>query len=391
MALGKLIEPDLDFVKELKRSGGESLKKCFQCSTCTVVCNHSPEDRPFPRKEMILAQWGRSQELAIDPDIWLCYQCNDCTVSCPRGARPADVLAAIRAHVYKRFAFPPFMGRALASPGALPVLLVIPMLVLLGSMLLFAPVASDGAYLLTRSAVVDFNLFLPHGFVDALFVFGNVMIFAFAGIGFVRFWKGLKQTAGRSEVLFIAAAVTTLKEIIGHKRFFDCKTNRPRAWGHILVSGGFVGAMFTTGAVFLTIFVPHYLEKLGLEALSPFFTLPLNLPNPIKFVGMFSGLSLMAGGGLLIFRRWTNRDQVGANGYVDYLFLYIISLAGFTGMLSWLTRLAGSGTVAYPTYLAHLTLVFFLLWYMPYSKFAHMIYRSLALVHARQIGRRARQ
>ncbi len=31
-----------------------------------------------------------------------------------------------------------------------------------------------------------------------------------------------------------------------------------------------------------------------------------------------------------------------------------------------------------------------LLWYMPYSKFAHMIYRSLAIVHTKQVGREGR-
>ncbi len=43
--------------------------------------------------------------------------------------------------------------------------------------------------------------------------------------------------------------------------------------------------------------------------------------------------------------------------------------------------------MAYPIYFIHLCFVFFLLWYMPYSKFSHMIYRGLSLVWAFQTGR----
>jgi len=81
------------------------------------------------------------------------------------------------------------------------------------------------------------------------------------------------------------------------------------------------------------------------------------------------------------------KDEVGANAYSDYLFLYMIFFTGLTGMFSWLIRVADLAMLAYAVYYLHLVCVFFILWYMPYSKFAHMIFRTLALVHARKTGR----
>ena len=56
MANGQLIEPNLEFIRDIKTAGGDTLKSCYQCATCSVVCNLSPEDKPFPRKEMLMAQ-----------------------------------------------------------------------------------------------------------------------------------------------------------------------------------------------------------------------------------------------------------------------------------------------------------------------------------------------
>jgi len=58
-----LIEPDVNFVREVIGLGGDTLKKCFQCATCSVICPISPDTKPFPRKEMIAASWGSRQSM----------------------------------------------------------------------------------------------------------------------------------------------------------------------------------------------------------------------------------------------------------------------------------------------------------------------------------------
>jgi quinone-modifying oxidoreductase subunit QmoC len=387
----QLIEPDLKLIREVKKAGGDTVKKCFQCATCSVVCNLSPEKKPFPRKEMILAQWGQTDKLVKDPDVWLCHQCNDCSTYCPRGARPGDVLAAIRSYIYKYFAFPSFMGKALANSKALPLLFLVPIIVLLGCVFLFAPQAPNGSFLFMQAGQpIDFNIFLPHSSVDALFVIGNILIFAFAAVGFVRFWKALQDGGGKSNISFVQALILTVKEFVLHKLFNKCEANKPRAIWHMVLFFGFAGAMVTTGCIFIFVFAPHYLHLLGLESFNSFFTVPIDLPHPVKILGALSGLALVVGGGVLVFRRWANKDNVGANGYADYFFLYIMFFTGLTGMLSWLTRLSGVPMLAYVNYFIHLVFVFVLLWYMPYSKFAHMFYRTLALTYAKRIGRNPR-
>lgn len=390
MAEARVVEPDLEFIRSVRSKGGDTLKKCYQCATCSVVCELSPEDRPFPRKEMIWAGWGQTGRLIADPDIWLCHQCNDCTTHCPRGARPGDVLAAIRSYVYENFSFPKFMGQALAGKKALPVLFLVPIILILGCILFTAPQTPSGEYLFLTSAEIDYNIFMPHSTVDALFVFGNILIFIFAAVSFVRFWKMLQADGRPANMSFIAATMATVKEVLVHEKFKKCTTNKPRATAHMILLFGFIGAMIATGMVFVSIFIPHYLHLLGMESLNSFFELPLDLPHPIKIIGALGGIGLLVGSIMLISRRWANRDEVGANGYTDYLFLYIIFFTGLTGMLAWLLRYPGIPMLAYANYFAHLVFVYFLLWYMPYSKFAHMIYRSLAIIHSKQVGRQAR-
>ncbi len=120
MSEATVIKPDLQFVNEIIKGGGESLKKCYQCATCSVVCNVTPEGNPFPRKEMVLAQWGQKDKLIASPDVWLCHQCSDCTAYCPRGAKPGEVLNAIRKQSIKHVAMVPFFAKIATDAKLLP-------------------------------------------------------------------------------------------------------------------------------------------------------------------------------------------------------------------------------------------------------------------------------
>ena len=132
------IEPDLEFIRELSRQSGGSFKKCFQCGTCSATCDVSPDTEPFPRKEMAWSIWGMKDRLLKDPDVWLCYGCTDCSIHCPRGARPGDVLAAVRKEVIREFSPLGFVQTALSSPKWLPVLIALPIVIWGAVYLLFA-------------------------------------------------------------------------------------------------------------------------------------------------------------------------------------------------------------------------------------------------------------
>ncbi len=54
-------------------------------------------------------------KLIADPDVFLCHHCGDCTTYCPRGAKPGEVLGAIRAYAYNFYGWPAGLAK-LASP-----------------------------------------------------------------------------------------------------------------------------------------------------------------------------------------------------------------------------------------------------------------------------------
>lgn len=375
-----MIVPDRGFIKALSRLGGNSCNKCFQCGTCSVVCPLSPDEGPFPRKEMIWAQWGLKDRLLRDPDIWLCHGCSDCSSSCPRGANPGDVMAALRSYAITHWAVPSFWGRLFSRLGGLPILVAVP------AILLLAYLIATGKFIFPPGEIVFTRYFpLPVLFGIVLLIGGFVLSVV---IGAWRFWqnlggfnnnpspavargKGNRLQGTQSQQHPWTVFVSVLGEIFKHTRFTQCGVNKSRFYVHLGILYGFILIMVAHlgGAVY-----PLFGRE---ESGVPIY-------DPIKVIGNLGALLLVAGCAAVIYRRLARREKTT---YYDWYFLLVLLAVGISGLLAQAFRYFGLVMGAYPLFLVHLTLNFMLLAYLPYSKFAHLVYRTLAMTYARQIGR----
>ncbi len=372
----KVIKPDLEFVNDVIAAGGTDLKKCFQCATCSVVCNMTPDDHPFPRKEMINAQWGLKDELFRNPDIWLCHQCSDCTAHCPRGAKPGEVLNAIRKMSIQHYSAPSWLSKLVNDPRYLLLLLVLPVVLLLGVMTankinIGSPERPDGN--------IIFAKFIPTTTgIDPLFVtaFAFAVIMLFMGIR--RYWADMRKTA-EPEGFMIDGVIATISEVFTHKNFKKCNVTVSRSVSHLIVFYSFVALAITTAIAAAYLYGTEFgfLHK----------EQPYSLLDPMKILGNAGAIALALGILLVIMNRFSNAEKAGMGGYYDWLFIGIVTYIAASGIMSELLRLAGMG-VAYPIYFSHLVAVFFLFFYAPYSKMAHMLYRGTAMVFAKMTKRK---
>jgi quinone-modifying oxidoreductase subunit QmoC len=372
----QVIKPDLDFVKGVIAAGGDSLKKCYQCATCSVVCNVTPEQNPFPRKEMIWAQWGLKEKFQGNPDVWLCHQCNDCTAYCPRGAKPGEVLGAIRKQTIQQYSAPGAMVNLVNNKNPI----VMAALFLIPAIIVGLVISATGSWFPAPDPEkgIVFSNFM--GIVPIQVLFTPALIFGFAVgvLGLKKFWADMKTANGVTSGDLKGSVLDTVKDVMSHDKFKQCDVSRDRFTSHFLVLYSFIALGIATGLGVV------YIDILGLH--SPF---SFGYGTPIKIFGNVGAIAIIAGTFLMIKNRFKNAAKVGLGSYFDWLLLGIIGIVGVSGFLAQFFRGFDVGPLAYASYFIHLVFVFSLFVYLPYSKLAHMFYRGAAMAFNRYSGREA--
>jgi quinone-modifying oxidoreductase subunit QmoC len=368
------IKPDKNFIKEVMGRGGDTLGKCFQCSTCTVMCPISPDDNPFPRKEMIWAQWGLKEKLLTDPDIWICQRCGDCSVNCPRDAKPGEVMAALREQVIANYAVPGFIGKAFSSVKYLPLLLFVPILFFVAYLQIWGDLYYPNNFHTDSEIVLDHFIKDWHGDIGMFIMFA--FVFGVLGLGIRKFWKGMMSSVTettRTGLTLLQSLMAAVFEIAKHANFTKCESSKKVYYAHLGILYGCVGLLAATGITALL----HYAA--GMHS-------PWGILSATKIFAIIGTTLVSAGLSLAIYRRLIDPDA-GKSSFGDWFLLIMLSLAVLSGLATWLIRLSEWDTGTYWAYLIHLVFMFEFFIYLPFSKAAHIFYRLTATTWSYYTGR----
>lgn len=87
----------LDFLDQVYQiPGGERIKDCIQCGTCSGSCPVSWAMEETPRKIFAMIRAGMKDHVLNSTTIWTCASCYKCTVRCPQGIRITDIMYILK-------------------------------------------------------------------------------------------------------------------------------------------------------------------------------------------------------------------------------------------------------------------------------------------------------
>lgn len=94
---GREVELRAAFLEEVDRiPGGDRLRRCIQCGTCSGSCPVSYAMDLQPRQLVGLFRAGDLASIMRSRSIWICASCYSCTVRCPAGIKVTDLIYALK-------------------------------------------------------------------------------------------------------------------------------------------------------------------------------------------------------------------------------------------------------------------------------------------------------
>jgi nitrate reductase gamma subunit len=367
---------DRNLYPELQRYGATDISACFNCGVCTAICPLSVDGASFPRRMSRYAQLGMRDKLLSSPELWSCYGCSECTDSCPTQADPASFMAAARRYAVASYDRT-HLAQYLATSKVFALVFVTALVGLLSAFMYSVHKPVDGS----RLALFDF---VPSDMVHNMGVAVMAVMGLAALIGLLemvrRVLRGPATGAATATVrktvdaAWNAVAVESLAQTRFRRDCADATESRPwylRRWFiHFATMWGFLGLLAAT-------MLDYGLELLGLKATGT----PVPIWYPVRLLGTLAGAALIYGTTVLIVRRLRRSDRSSVHSTAsDWTFLMMLWIAGVTGFVLELgLYLPSAPSWGYPMFLVHVAVAMALVLLVPFGKFAHVLYRPVAL------------
>jgi ferredoxin len=362
-----LIKPDIKFINYIKNNGGDNLRKCYQCATCSSACALSTEEYGFPRKQMLWAQWGLKDKLLNDPSPWLCFYCGDCSKRCPRKGDPGETMMALRRYLTSLYDWTGLSRLMYSSVYWESGILLFFAAVIV---LLFTIPENFGFGLLYSSgpaplSTVMLNKFAPVDIVD----WGDRIMAAFLGLLLIsnaaRMFNGLTKGEDIPLNCYLAWLPYFIIQGITQKRWRDCSSSDSgKNWiRHFLLVTGYV-IMFTLVVVFL-----------------PWFQISGSSLHWTSILGYYATIVLLGSTIWIVSDRLRkNTEMHRYSHFSDWLFPILLFLSALSGILLHIFRVTDMVMATYYAYMIHLVIVVpMLVVEVPFGKWSHLLYRPLAI------------
>ncbi len=385
---------DIDLFDDLQRFGAADVTACFSCGTCTATCPLTDNDGTFPRRIIRYAQVGLKDELLSSKELWTCYHCGLCSDSCPTEADPGEFMASARKYAIASYD-PTGLARILYTR---PVL---------GSLIATAVAAFFAVFMYTahgpqESARLDLFTFIPEPMVHWTGVAVMVLLAVAGVVGLVRMARRTARAEGVTvHGLFgdrtawrrtVAAAWDTVAiESIGQRRYRDdCNEDgappepfyRRRWFLHAMTVWGFLGLLTAT-------ILDYGLALVGVKKTGT--AIPIWYPS--RLIGTVAGIAMLYGVTLFAVNRVRRVNRAAARSTAsDWLLLTLLWITGASGFLIEVALyVPPTPPWGYWVFLFHVAVAMELIILLPFTKFAHVMYRPVALFfHALARGASAR-
>ncbi len=376
--MSTLVNPHL--ITDLQKFGAADINACFSCGNCTAICPLADNDAMFPRKLIRLAQVGLTADLVSSKELWTCYGCGLCTDRCPQEADPGEFMGTARRYAIAHY----------DKSGIARVLYTRPVVggaIAIGATAFFALffAAIRGEQNQESLALFDF---IPYSVIHTtgIVLMVIVALFSVLGVGLLARDLARKDGVTRADLfgnpdawkrtgraLWYSLGI----ESLGQKRYRqDCEDDNPveplyrRRWLiHALTIWGFLGLLAATT-------LDYGMDLLGIKATGT----PVPIWYPVRLLGTVAGLSLMYGVTWFMIRRWRASQCNDTSKPSDWLFLVLLWVSGFTGFLIEVALYVEPVPAwGYWVFLVHVAIAMELVLFLPFTKFAHAMYRPVSL------------